>query len=90
MDEAVATRLAETTRRWRNIRGALQMVVGYPLDGEALGPEVKAAVARACAQDDFGELPEVIRETASCAALDLGALEGMRGSDSDAPRDAPG
>ncbi len=90
MDEEVAARLAETTRLWRNIRGALQMVVGYPLDEEALDPKVKSAIARACGQDDFDELPEVIRETALRAALDLGALGGMRGSDSDASQDAPG
>ena len=89
-DEAVAQRLAEATGLWRNIRGALQMVVGYPLTGETLDPKVKAAIARACGHDDFNELPDLICETASRTALDLGTLEGLRESDSDSSQEVPG
>ena len=89
MDEEVAARLAEATSLWRNIRGALLVVVGYPLTGEALDPKVKAAVARACGHDDFDGLPDLIRETALRTALDLGRLEALRGSESDASQEVP-
>ena len=87
VDEEVATRLADATRLWRNICGALGMVVGNHLGAETLGPKAKAAIARACAQDDFGDLPELIRTSAVQAAADLAALDGLRGSDPHPPDD---
>ncbi len=89
MEEDAAARLAEAARLWRNIRGALQLVVGHPLNGEDLGPKVQAAIARSSGQDDFHGLSEVIREGASRTALDLGALDGWRASDSSPVQDAP-
>ena len=83
--EEVATRLAEATCLWRNIRGALHMVVGNRLAEETLGPQVKTAIARACGSDDFDALPDRIREVAHRASLDLAALEGLRANESDMP-----
>ena len=83
--EEAATRLGEATCLWRNIRGALHMVVGNRLAEETLGLQVKTAIARACGSDDFHALPDMIREVAARASLDLAALEGLRPNESDMP-----
>ena len=74
MPADAAERLVEAARMWRNLRGILQLVAQDGFTVEAAGPEVRAAVARACGMDDFGGLTAAIRDTASHAAADVDAL----------------
>ena len=72
-----AERLAEAAKLWRNLRGILRLVAGDGFAVESADSKVKAIIARACGMDDFDALTAAIRETASRAAADIHALDGM-------------
>ncbi len=73
-----AERLAEAAKTWRNLRGILRLVAGDGFAVETASPKVKAVIARSCGMDDFDALTAATRETASLAAADIDALDGMR------------
>ncbi len=80
-----AERLAEAATLWRNLRGILRLVAD---DGFAVETaEVKTVIAQACGMDDFDALTSAISETASRAAADIDALDGMRDRSTASDRD---
>ena len=72
-----AKRLAEAAKTWRNLRGILRLVAEDGFTVETAGPKVKAVIAGACGMDNFDALTAAIRETASRAAADIDALDGI-------------
>ncbi len=72
-----AERLAEAVKMWRNLRGILRLVAGDGFAIETAGPKVKAVIAQGCGMDDFDAVTTAIRETASRAAADIDALDGI-------------
>ena len=67
-------RLKEAARMWRNLRGIQRLVADDGVVAETAAAKVKVAVARSCGLDDVEALTAVIRETASRAAEDIGAI----------------
>ncbi len=70
-------RLVTAETLWRNLRGILRLVADEGFAVETAAPKVRAVIAQACGMDDFEALAAAIRETASRAAADIDALEGM-------------
>ncbi len=73
----VAERLVAAAKTWRNLLGILQLVGDDGFAIETASPTVKAVIARACGMDDFDALTSAVHETASRAAADIDALDGM-------------
>ena len=74
--DGAAERLAEAATMWRNLRGALRLVVEDRFAAETAAPKVKTVVARSCGTEDLDALSGMIREAASRAAADIDALSG--------------
>ena len=69
-----AMRLAEAAKMWQNLRGISRLAMqDGPLNGTA-SPSVEEMIARSCGMDDYSELTEKIRETASRTAADIAEL----------------
>ncbi len=73
-----ATRLEEAAKMWRNLRGILQVVLEDDCPVETAGVGGKAVIAQSCGLDGFSALEGEIRDTASNAAADIAALNGMK------------
>ena len=74
--KGAAERLAAAARLWRNLSGALGLAV-EDAAVEAAGAGVGAFLAQSCGSDDFDALAALIGETATRAAADVHALEGI-------------
>ena len=75
--DASGERLAAAAKRWRNLRGILQLVLAEGSTAEEASDEVRAAIATAGKADDFDALTAGIPDAAARAAADIGAIEGM-------------
>ena len=85
-------RLAAAAKRWRNLRGILQLVVEEGSTAAEAPAPVKAAIATAGKVDDFDALTARLPEVAARAAADIGTIEGMMpplGSVANAPGGDP-
>lgn len=69
-----ATRLMEAAKMWQNLRGILQLTVADGFSIETATPKTKEIIARSCGMDDFDELTNTIRETATRVAADVDQL----------------
>ncbi len=75
--EDAAKRLADAAVMWRNLQGILQLVAADGFAVDKATTKVKAVIARSCGMHDFGALTDEICKTASRAATDIDALDGM-------------
>ncbi|MCY4548326.1 MAG: fatty acid desaturase [Defluviicoccus sp.] len=74
IDDGAAEELAEAATLWRNLRGALRLVVDEGDSVETLASGVRAALARACGREDFDALNAALGATAALAAARIGTL----------------
>ena len=75
--DGAAAELAEAAALWRNLRGALRLVADKDDSTEALGSRAGAVLAQSCGRDDFDALNAAVVETATRAAAEIAALDGM-------------
>lgn len=80
LPEAGAERLAEAAVLWKTLGSILQVVGESAFEAERATDEVKAVVARAAGEDDFGALTGRIRRVAARVASDLQAIDPRLGA----------